>query len=454
MMDLDDVKAGGRGGNKHAEVADMCQVYKFPEKKWVTLRLMPGLHSSGGYWIKTKKRDGKMTKFPMAAPSWDSAAQVLDTTRVDPWRDLMQREAAADVEKTARLVEFGQSYWGQAIIRAEVKNQPANLPRHTKAEKASGFKDKESDSWTPVRVIRLPSSFARKLRELKELNTHTGSAGGTKAYSINDAKFGRDIRVYFDPDKAPAEQYNVQLGEKSRNPLTEEENAYLKWDLTFLDTREFDDKEVLRDFNEWAARMKVKVPKGKTVADDDEDDEEDDEAPKAKSKKPAPKKKPVVDDDEDDEDDFDEDEDEDEPAPAKSKKKKPVVADDDDEDDFDEDGDEEPAPKKKPAAKKKPVVADDEDEEDEDDFEEDDEEDDEDEAPKAKSKKPAPKKKPVVTDDDEDEDDDEDDFDEDEDEDEDEEPAPKKKKPVAKAKPAAKAAKKKPAVSDEDDEDF
>ena len=478
-MDLDDAKTS-RGDSKQPDVGDLTEIYKFPEKKWVTIRLGSGLFSKSGYWVKTKKRDGSPGKFLVACLSYDPVAQERDSTIPDPWRDFaasemagMSREDMKDKAARQRLhIEYSQSWFMNAIIRSIQKQLPERMPKPTPAERKSGFKDKDSDSVTAYRVIRLGKSLLGKIQELKGLNT-VEKNGAVKAFSVNDPRYGRDLRVYYDSTKAPADQYQVQLGEK-RTPLTEEEQSMLTWDLASacaMPTDGMDDNEKKKvyaaqqkNFDEWATKMGIKLKKARKDVDEDEDfdDEEEDEAPKArKGKKPAPKKSR-----DDDDDDFDDEEEEEAP---KSKKRKPV---EDDEDDFDDDDEEEEAPKskKKPAPKgKKPPVDEDDDFDDEDDSDSDDDDDfddDEEEAPKSK-KKPAAKakgKKPPVDDDDEEApkskkkpapkkkvvEEDDDDFDDDDFDDEEDE-APKSKKPAAKAKPAAK--KRKP-VEDEDDDDF
>ena len=454
--DLDDTKTNSRG-EKRPQVGDLVAVYKFPEKKWTTVRLFGALSSEGGYWVKTKKKDGGKTRFYTPAPSYDPETQERDSTRYDPWSELADKQGALqkakEITKEHALLNFARCWWAQGIVRSEQKKLPETMPRITKTEAKTGFKEKDSDSLTPCFGIKLGASLLGKIKELKGLNTvESRKTGAVKAYAVTDVNYGRDIRVYYDSTKAPADQYQVQLGDKC-TPMTEEELAYLKQDLESACTYEFDDAAVKADFESWASRNGVKIgSKKKAAVEDDEDEDADeesddfddeDEAPKSKKKVAAkkPAKKAV------DEDDFEEDDEDEEEAPKSKKKpaakKKPVAEDDD----FDED--DEPPAKKKPAAKKKPVAEDDDFDEDEDE-ESDDEEDDEDEeeAPKSKKKPPAKtasKKKPVV--------DEEDDFDEDEDDfDDEEEEAPKSKKPAAK-KPAAKTASKKKPAADEDDFD-
>lgn len=463
-MDLDDARTGS-GRDRAPNVGDLVDVYKFPDKKWVTIRLMSGLFSKAGYWVVTKKRDGSKGKFPTPCPSYDPEAQERDSTIPDPWRDMAAtlRESMTEEErkkKDSMLIQFTQEWYMPAIIRSKQKTLPDRLPKPTPSERKTGFKEKDSDSMTAIYAVKLGKSLLGKLQELKGLNTVESKSGAVKAFSVNDAKFGRDIRVYFDKDKAPADQYQVQLGEK-RTPLTEDELAMLGWDLESacapvtagMDEEELAKfhKQVKLDFDQWAAKMGIKVKKSRKDVEEDEDfDEEDEDQPKGK-RKPAPKgtRKPEPEDDDDlddddgeeDDDDFDEEEDDAPPAkkkpagkvkakPAAKGKRKPEPEDDDDfdddgEDDSDDDGDDddfddEPPAKKKPAGKAKP-------------------------APKGKRK---PAEDDDFDDDDGEDDDGEDDFDDEED---DEPPAKKKPAAKGKAKPAAKG-KRKPAAEDDDDD--
>jgi len=469
----------GRESTKLEDVLDMA---KLPKNKWVAMRMLPlDLLPVKRHWINIiAGKDRREVKIPKICLSFDPATEGTIKGVKCPYDD---------------LATGGQGeifYLANVIVRQEQEDQPAKMRKHTAAERESGFKEPGSESWTPVRVVRLTSSLTKKIQGLQELNKHKLKAG-IKTFDVSDARYGVDINIKHDPDAKGAEQYQVNLGDK--NALTEEENAYLVHELSadLLDKlgretveearRELKGMKIVgdedmdggdEDDEDDDIDIDIDIPakgRGKPAAksvgkkkpvdeDDDEDeddeDEDDDHVPaKSAAKKPVGKKKPVDEDeddeDEDDEDEDDEDEDEDDEPPARKKpvgkpaakpvgKKKPV--DEDDEDDEDEDEDDEPPARKKPAAKpaakpvgkKKPV-----------DEDEDDEDEDEDDEPPARkkpaAKKPVGKKKPVDEDEDEDEDD----------EDEDDEP-PARKKPAA--KPAAKSVgKKKPVDEDEDEDD-
>lgn len=420
---------------------------------------------TGVHWVKTKKRDGSIGSFSKPCANFNPSTGRRDHDGNCPWCKAQEELEPLTKKGEQAYVRFSSDYWINVIDRDLQENAPAKKPKLTPEERESGVKDKESDSWTPVRGHRLTGQDLKKVRNLKDLNV-VKKGGERVGVSVFDVERGCDIHMKFDKEeKVPSNRWTFAIAE--RTPLTEEEQGYLIQDLGLLINDSVDIKAEKAEVDQWMARMGLKKAKSeddedededddqpkrrsskevtndmrkkakKAVDDldeDDDDDDEDDDAPPAKAKKVAPAKgkKLVVDEDDDDEDDEDE-------PPAKSKakapaKKKPVV--DEDDDDEDDDDDEPPAKSKKPAtkpsAKKKPVVDEDDDEDDEGD---------EDDEPPAKSKKPVAKgKKPVVDDDDDDDEDDEDD-----------EPPARKSK--VKVPPPPKGKQRKPANDDDDDDD-
>lgn len=425
--DMDEVQVSSRGNKVRA--TDLVDVYNVPEK-WARMRYHGPIHSYGIHWVKTKTKDGKPTKFPTPCLAFDAETGKRDSTLHCPWCEHGDEDQ----------VQFGVEYWSNAIIRSLQKQKPEEVTKPTKEEVKTGFKDKDSETWTPNRAVKLTAGLLRALKELKPLNIHEGPEGDSIPFSVSHTKYGCDVMVKYNKDAAQASRYGVQKGDPK--PLSKEERALLTYDISDLHPLPTL-AEAKAEYKSWLERMNGKKKKssdddddedeapkkGKKVVDEDDDDDED-EAPAPK--KPAKKKPAVLDDDEDD----------DPPPKAKSKGKKVVDEDDDDDDeDLDEDDeDDDPPPKSKakPAAKTKKKVVDDDDEDDEDDEppvkkgkkpvkkavldddEDEDDDEDDDPPPKAKAKaKPPAKKKPAVMDDDEDED---------EDDDEDDEPPPRKKK--------------------------
>ncbi|MGE8453809.1 MAG: hypothetical protein ACN6OP_25010, partial [Pseudomonadales bacterium] len=374
--DLDDIPSG-KGGDRRPKVEDIVQVHKFADKTWTTIRLFGGIYTTAVWWVQIKLDDDspRPKAFPAPVVSFNYDTHQRDTDIRDPWGEVANALNVYDKEdksKSKKYIGFQRLGWMNGIIRSEQENPPRKLGKPTKQERKTGFKDKDSDTWTPVKAVRLTDSLLEQIKGLKGLNVYESDDGQTKSYSVADAMYGRNIKVYFDKSKPPMQQYQVQLGEK-RKKLTEEEQGYLVQNLALL--RETPkEAEVRRDCEQWCNRngveldmatkgkgkgkltkkqleelQKKKKGKGRDEDDEDEDDEDDedleddedddeDDEPKSKkkgkgkaAKKPAKKGKKSKDDDEDEDDEDDEDSDDDE---------------DDDEDEDDE-------PKKKGKGKSK-----------------------------------------------------------------------------------------------------
>ena len=347
-VDLDDAPVDSR--ERGPRIDELVQLAEFPHGKWVRIRLFGDTYPYGTHWVKTKKKDGGEATFPTPCLAFDGTTGRKDSTLDCPWCD-----------HTGKEIRFSTDYFVNGIMRG--LKAPRDLTEPTDEEAESGLKQMDSDTWTPIRAVRMPSSLARAVKELKSLNVHE-TESGSENFSVLHPKFGCDILVKFNKDATPAQRYTVQLSDKT--PLTKAEKAYLIWDLS--DLQQVPSlEETKKEYTSWSKRN------GHSSEDEDDDDdgvtkkpkskrpavEDDDDAPppKAKSKRPpvdddddAPppkkgKRPPVVDD-----------EDDDEPTPPKSKGRKPPVDDDDDDDD-----DDDAPPKKKVVSKRPPVVDDDDD---------------------------------------------------------------------------------------------
>ena len=441
-MKLGDAKPQTRGENVRLE--DLVELVKMANGKWVQIRILPDdILSYSQHWInilasKTKRE----VRIPKLCLAHDPNTE--ERTGVCPYCDIN---------------DPATSYLVNVVVRQLQDDAPAKN-RISREERESGFKNMNSDSWTPVRVLRLTAGLMKKIQELKGLNKVKGK-DGVKTFDVDHPKFGLDLNIKYDGNAKGPEKYQVNTGE--RTALTEDELQYLKWDLSpslitelgleslaqakkelarmqIVGAEEFDD-----DGDDDDLVGKKKKPASKKPPADDFDDEDDDDDPpprkKPASKKSVSKKPPAddFDDDDDDEyppqrkkpaskkppaDDFDDDDDDDDPPPRKKPASKKPLADDFD----DEDDDDDPPPRKKPASKK-PLA---------DDF---DDEDDDDDAPPAR-RKPAAKKPARKSQ--------EEDFDDDDDLDDDDDAPPARKKPVSK-KPVSKKPAKKP---QDDDDDF
>lgn len=408
--DLSAVYTGGGIREKTSSMpGDIVDLFKLPSQTYVRIRLIGGVMQTGSYWVTTRKKDGSTGQFNTGCNSWNPEMHTQDEDKPDPWRDFERDQIEAGVARNDRLVRFSTQYFMNAIIRNLQDTEPTRKAEHTSNEMDSGFKEKDSDSWTPVRVVSLSASVLDAIQKMKEINVvklrKKDGTTVTKKFDVTHPKYGCDVLIMYDPTKAGAAKYTVQKGD-GRTPLTEEEQAYLTYDLDLL-YETFDPKVMEQSFKSWANRndslIKASFAKGdnegyvpSTVSLKSRDEEFESEY---RPKKKAAKQVEEVEDTEGfDDADFEEE------KPVKKTSKKARV-----EDDFEE----EP---KKPTKKSKSVVEDAEDDFDDDDFEE------EKPVKKSASKKPTKKTKEL-----------EDDFDDSDFEDEEETPKKSSKKPAKRA---------------------
>ena len=276
-FDMDDVPAAGSGDK--VRPSDVVDLYKLPDKKFVKLRIFGSVYPYGGHWVTTLNKEKKETKFFRTCAAFDLTTGRMDSTKT----------CAFCSDKSGK-VQTSIEYYVNVIHRSEQKNAPESV-RASKEELASGFKDKESDSWTPVKALRLSRSLFQKVQNLKQLNVHENEDGDNVGYPVSHHKLGIDINIKHDKDLAPANQYEAQMGKGDATPLTKTEVKYLKWDLSALMVTPTE-AETDEEYAKWAKRMGLiedeETPKPKKKAKvSDFDDEEDEETPKPK-KKPKP----------------------------------------------------------------------------------------------------------------------------------------------------------------------
>ena len=375
MASLDEIETR-RNGNDSARIEELIDVFKWPDGKWVQVRLMDrGLLPISTHWVPIiGSKTGKESKIPRLCLNIDP----------DSGKAIKGKCPYCELGDTARAQDH---YYFNAIIRELQEDQPKKAVKPTSSERETGFKDIDSRSWTPVRAIRLPGGLLDQFKAQKDLNKHKSKkTGETKKYAINHDKYGVDFNVMYDSTTKGAGKYKIS--KEGRTPLTEEELEYLVYDLDGaaiakemgLKTLE----EALRDVKTMTlasgkgGKDDDEKSKGRRVIDDDDDvDLDEDDEPKKKGKKSKHR-----DDDEDEDDDEDDapfkkkgkkskHRDDDEPKKKKGKKSKDEDEDEDDEDDEDED-DEDEKPSKKSKKSKKSKHRDDDDDEDDEDEDDDD----------------------------------------------------------------------------------
>lgn len=395
-ISLDDAKPG-KGGD--VRIGDVVDVHTFRDKAFEDVRILPGsdILVTAQHWITIEKKGGGTARIPKPCLAFNPDTDELDEDIACPY-----------CEMGGKIGRPGKSYYINAIMRELQANEP-NEKRKGKPsarERKSGLKDDiRSKSWTPVRVLRLPTTALGLIQDLKDLNFHN-VAGEETPVSVVDAEYGCDVSIKYDSKATAASKYMIQ--KKESEPLDDEELSYLRWDLTDTDTlfpretyeaalKDLQRMNIVEDEeNEDGGGNKRKGKTRREEIHDDEDDddytdadelvidddEEEDDAPpppkrKAKSKASTRKKAPEPEPEEEEDDDLldvddDPDFDEDEPPPKRKAGAKPKDEDEEDLDDdpveedeeldldldeeesFDDEEEEEesaPPPKRKPARK-------------------------------------------------------------------------------------------------------
>lgn len=239
------------GGDKSPSIKDQVDQLKFPADKFVTVRIISPVFMYAGYWVATKKKDGSPTRFYMPSPSYNPESQTFDSTVFDPFFEISKGEKG--VERDSRMIQIQKYGYCCAIIMHEEARRPERIPRPTEQELATGFKEKDSDSWTPVKVLRLSSTMMEQIAGIAQTNIITNrNTGETKAMSIAHPQFGMTIRIKHSPKKPAASQYQILPGEKLA--LNDRQKKYLTWDLSDLERPEAED-QIRESYDRWAEKM-------------------------------------------------------------------------------------------------------------------------------------------------------------------------------------------------------
>lgn len=345
--------------NDALKLDDVIDIIQLPKNKYFTFRILPimPLHVRQ-VWIKLwaggKGKEKRVVSIPRYAINFDPANPEKPKKGVKcPYMEM-----AAKFEGQKEAPVRAGDFWLFNVIDREKQDEgaPRKSPSPSKSEKKTGFKDINTESWTPVRVMRLTSTSINRLQELSEENkVKDKKTKKTAQFDASDARYGFDVKIKFKPDAPGTDKYALDpAGGPSK--LTDEEQSYLVWNLTeeLLDATGRMEEDAAR---EDIKRMEIV---GAESVDDDEDEDDDDDRPSKSKGKKSKSKSTALDDDDDDDDDDD--------KPKKSKKSKDKKSSKDkskdkvkkskkasklDDDDDDDENDEEPKPKKSSKSKDK-----------------------------------------------------------------------------------------------------
>ena len=197
-------------------------VWKFTNK-WTTVRFVGPVTSYYEFWFPIRIATGRIISIQKLCLDWNPEPGEMDGNSC-PYRK---------AGLNGRPI-----YITNAIIRPLQQCMPKTPPAHTAYEQKPRRIDKEtvrwkehgSESWTPIRVVRIPPSVAEKLHTLSLDNTRQNQAGDVRTYELAHPKYGRDVSIKYDKDKET--MYGLRADQPTK--LTHEELAYLRYSLNVL----------------------------------------------------------------------------------------------------------------------------------------------------------------------------------------------------------------------------
>lgn len=256
---------------KPPRIDELVELLK-PTSDFLQIRLVGDVFSYATHWIQIQTSKGEF-KIPKVPLNFDPYTDSFDETIEDPYQDLPNRETTS------------KRYFVNAIVRDIQDSEPRKKEKPSKSERKTGLMDgKASKTWTPVRVLSVPSGVAKQLQKIITMNKHK-IKGKVVNCELSDPEYGCDIFIAFDPDAPGATKWSVQKGDHS--PLTEDEKSYLLWNLDFTETAM--KKESLEKARQEAKALLAKA--GDLSDDEDEEDEDDLDLSDRKKKKKSKKDK-------------------------------------------------------------------------------------------------------------------------------------------------------------------
>ena len=260
--------------NRDPRPEDLVQLFKFG-KDWEEIRLVGDVWAYAMHWITIYTNEGREVRVPRPALDFDTKLGVFDETIPDPYRRIPN-----DVQTSVH-------FYANAIVRSVQDDEPKKKSKPVKQERKTGFKDKDSDTWTAIRVVRVPVSVARELKSLVSINKHKNSKGKLEAFDLSHEEFGANVHIRYDAEAPGATKYSVQKGDHA--PLTKAEKDYLLWDISnLMKPKSFDDAK--KDAEELAERASPETESKKGRKDKEQFDDDADMLSDVKPEKKAKKK--------------------------------------------------------------------------------------------------------------------------------------------------------------------
>lgn len=272
------LKSGNRDSLKISEMVKTFELPKEAAGVWQNLRFISeGMLSVHTHWIDIiTPKEKKEIRIPKLCLAFD--ADGNDTGKHCPYCELDDKLGGRP--QVAHYIN--------AIIRDIQENEPRKKQKPTSKEKKTGTIEINSDTWTPVRVVRITSGVAGKISKISQRNFKDMKKKKGTTYNVDDPKYGIDISIQFDKDASASDKYAIDKGE--RTPLSDKEKAYLHWDLSadILEKMGLEsEEEAKKEFKKLniVGADDISDNSDGSDASDESDDDSDDDIPLSKSKK-------------------------------------------------------------------------------------------------------------------------------------------------------------------------
>jgi len=294
-------KAPSKGEN--IKVEDIVDLFKF-NQDYTAIRLVGPVTSAAFHWIDILNKEGQKKSLPKVCLNWNPDTETFDSNGCPYCEHLPNTRVST-------------RYYANAIIRELQEAEPRKLAPPLGSEKKKinlGSKDdpfkvctkeKGSKTWSPVRVVDLPTTVANKLISMSETNRRKVKSrdGGKieKSFPLSDLKYGCDVEINLKKGgSAGFGEYDIQRGDKSS--VSKEELELLYWNLNKIAG-----PAMAESLSE--AQKNVKGLMDRLVSKASDDDDDDNFSSKRRKKKKG--RDPFDEDDEDDDIDMDDEDDED-----------------------------------------------------------------------------------------------------------------------------------------------
>ena len=237
-------------------MSDIVEVYdkKNYESSPKRIRLLGPCTSMATHYVtvdKGKSENGKSSTYSFVTPccNWNREKMCFEDNGC-PYCNLKMKAS----------IKFYQN----AIIRDLEDLAPANKgvrSEYEKTPKVFGTKqfflkeNKQTNSYTPVRVVEIPRSLISKLRNIESTNYYMDADGTRKTAPVADLQYGVDLFLFYHPEKKAAEMYDIQRDvDSGKTPIDKEyRKSLLLWNI--LEVPEVDKEELMKSFDRIATKI-------------------------------------------------------------------------------------------------------------------------------------------------------------------------------------------------------